>query len=141
MPLEKVLDSGRVGPDIRSIYPVRADIATETVDGRTVLIYPKDLGRFERKLHTILGGPTDIRRPLDDIGTLLWEMSDGTHDLLDIYIAEQKAFAERVEPVDRVVGGLLEIMLKLGLMRLEYREGGKKVPVKRAKRIIVRSPA
>jgi hypothetical protein len=138
---EKVLDTGRAkGPDPRRIYPVRAQVRTEEKDGKVVLVYPKDFSRFERKLHAFIGGPTDIRRPLDDVGSMLWRMSDGQTDLLSIYIAEQEAFRERVEPVDRVVGGLLETMLKLGLMSLEYRDEGGSPIEREASRIITRSP-
>ena len=122
---KKALDSGRVrGPDPRCIYPIRQDVRWVEGEGKVVLIYPKDFSAIERRLHSMLGGPTDIRRPLDEVGTMLWRLSDGDHDLLSIYLTEQKAFGERVEPVDKVVGGLLENMLKLGLMRLEYRDGG-----------------
>ncbi len=76
----------------------------------------------------------NIKRPLDDIGTLLWKMSDGGTNLLEIYLRQQEEFHERVEPVDKVVGGLLETLLTLGLMELDYRPEG----VKRAKRTVVR---
>lgn len=139
MTAEKALDTGaRRGPDPRKIFPIRAPVRTEDRNGRTVLVYPKDFSLFERKLHSIIGGPDVIRRPLDDIGTMLWNMADGETDLMTIYLAEQEAFDERVEPVDRVVGGLLETMLKLGLMRLEYRDGREKAPAKKAKRLMTR---
>jgi hypothetical protein len=138
---KKVLDMGsRKGPDPKWIYPVRADVRTEERDGLVVLVYPKDFSLFERKLRSILGGPEDIRRPLDEVGTLLWRMADGTNDLVSIYMAEQEAFHERVEPVDKVVGGLLQTMLALGLMRLEYRTEDGPRPRKRARRVITRSP-
>jgi len=141
VPKEKVLDAGaRRGPDPSKIYPIRAPIDTEDRGGRVVLVYPKDFSLLERKLHTIIGGPKVIKRPLDDIGTMLWNMADGKNDLLSIYMAEQKAFRERVEPVDRVVGGLLETMLKLGLMRLEYMDKNIITPKKKATRIITRVP-
>ena len=76
----------------------------------------------------------NIRRPLDDIGTLLWEMADGGTSLLEIYLKQQEEFHERVEPVDKVVGGLLETLLTLGLMELHYRPEGEK----KARRIVVR---
>jgi hypothetical protein len=140
MARNEVLDSGpRKGPDPKMIYPVRSEVRTEDRDGLVVLIYPKDFNRFERKLHSFLGGPPDIKRPLDEVGTMLWRMSDGTNSLLEIYTAEQDAFKERVEPVDRVVGGLLETMLSLGLMRLDYR-GGQRTMKKRVSRLIVRAP-
>lgn len=129
------------GPDPAWIYPVRSPVDWLRRDGRIVLEYPKNLNRLERVLNRVLKGPENIRRPLDDVGTLLWEMSDGDHSLLEIYIAEQERFHERVEPVDRVVGGLLETMLKLGLMRLEFHPGGKgerREDARKGSRIVVR---
>ena len=139
---EKVLDSTRrKGPDPRFIYPIRADVDWRYRDGIIVLKYPKDFNSFERFLNRFIRGPEEIKRPLDEVGTLLWKMSDGKHSLLEIYLREQDRFHERVEPVDKVVGGLLETLLKLHLMRLEYREDEKKAVYKKSgKRILVRAP-
>lgn len=138
----KLLDSTRrKGPDPRYIYPVRADVEWEYRGGVIVLKYPKDFNSFERFLRRFLGGPGEIRRPLDEVGTLLWEMSDGEHSLLEIYLKQQDRFHERVEPVDKVVGGLLEMLLKLHLMALEYREGGKEEGYRKSgKKVFVRAP-
>ena len=137
---EKVLSTPTYsGPNPAWIYPVRSPVKWEYKEGTIVLEYPKNLNRLEKKLKKILGGPDNIRRPLDEVGTLLWEMSDGEHSLLEIFMKEQESFKERVEPVDKVVGGLLEAMIKLGLMRLEFHPGGKGNEEKRkGKRIIER---
>jgi hypothetical protein len=113
------------GPNPAWIYPVRSPVDWSYRGERIVLVYPKNLNRFERALKKFIGGPDDIMRPLDEVGTLLWEMSDGEHSLLEIFISQQKRYREKVEPVDKVVGGLLETMLKLGLIRLEFHPGGK----------------
>jgi hypothetical protein len=137
---EKVLSTPTYsGPNPAWIYPVRSPVKWDYRDDIIVLEYPKNLNRFEKKLKKILGGPDNIKRPLDGIGTLLWEMSDGKHSLLEIFVKEQESFRERVEPVDKVVGGLIESMIKLGLMRLEFHPGGKGNEEKRSgKRIIER---
>lgn len=126
------------GPDPRLIFPIRSEVSWSYRDGRIVLQYPKNFNWLERQLHKVLKGPEDIRRPLDGIGTLLWEMSDGEHNLVEIYLAQQERFHERAEPVDKVVGGLLETMLGLGLMRLDYRECNGEGGVRKAKRVVVR---
>lgn len=140
---KRLLDSTRrKGPDPRWIYPVRAEVKSKRRKGLIILEYPKDFNRFERFLHKFLGGPGDIIRPLDEVGTLLWDMSDGKHSLLEIYLEEQERFHERVEPVDKVVGGLLEIMLSLHLMTLDYRppeDIEKKRGGKKGKKIVRRS--
>ncbi|MCU0799685.1 MAG: hypothetical protein MUC62_08445 [Candidatus Thermoplasmatota archaeon] len=136
----KVLTTpAKKGPDPAGIYPIRSDVRWSMRGDCVVLEYPKNLNRFERFLKRFLGGPDDIKRPLDKVGTMLWSLSDGEHSLLEIYLAEQEAFKERVEPVDRVVGGLLESMLALGLMRLSSTKGGR--TGKGAARVIVRMPA
>ena len=111
MEKEPLITPHHNGPDPAWIYPVRSPLDWKRRDGRIVLEYPKNLNRLERALNRVLKGPENIRRPLDDVGTLLWEMSDGEHSLLEIYIEEQER--------------LLETMLKLGLMRLEFHPGGK----------------
>ena len=65
------------GPDPAQLYPVRAEVDTYKRDGLIVLEYPKDFNRVERFMHRFLGGPTTIKRPRDEVGSLLWEMSDG----------------------------------------------------------------
>jgi hypothetical protein len=129
------------GPDPRTIFPIRSEVEWFYRDGKVVLEYPKNFNKLEERLHKIIKGPETIKRPLDEVGTLLWEMSDGDHDLVDIYLAQQERFHERVEPVDKVVGGLLETMLKLGLLELDYRPDGKRSKkfTKKAKKVIVRA--
>lgn len=139
---DKVLDSPATkGPDPRFIFPVRSEVEWTYREKIIVLEYPKNFSRMERTLNRVLKGPENIKRPLDDVGTLLWELSDGEHSLVEIYLREQERFHERVEPVDKVVGGLLETMLKLGLMRLEYHPGGKKGAgeKRKGKKIVVRA--
>jgi len=138
----KVMDSPTYrGPDPRSIFPIRSPVEWFYRDGNIVLKYPKNFNRMEKAIHRVLKGPEDIMRPLDPVGTLLWEMSDGEHDLLDIYRSATERFHERVEPVDKVVGGLLEAMLKLGLMTLEHRPDGKRREIyrKKAKKVVIRA--
>ncbi|MGA1819473.1 MAG: hypothetical protein ACMUHU_00540 [Thermoplasmatota archaeon] len=136
---KKLMDSPSYrGPDPGYIFPVRSEIEWFYRDGKVVLEYPKNFNRFERRLHKLLKGPENIRRPLDEVGTLLWELSDGEHCLAEIYLEQQQSFHERVEPVDKVVGGLLETMLKLGLLRLEYRKDGEKGYRKKAKKVVIR---
>ena len=139
---KKIMDSPTYqGPDPRYIYPVRSEVEWFYRDKVIVLEYPKNFNKLERKLHRVLKGPENIKRPLDEVGTLLWELSDGDHNLVQIYISQQERFHERVEPVDKVVGGLLETMLKLGLLKLDYRpDGSSKRPYrKKAKKVVVRA--
>ena len=122
------------GPAPSHLYPLRQNVKYHYKDGSIVLVYPKNFNRFERFLHRFLGGPVVIKRSLDDVGTLLWEMSDGKHSLEEIYLEQHRRFHEKVEPMEKVVGGLLEIMLKLGLMVLDYHPDEKKGRANRGER-------
>ncbi|MGA1872527.1 MAG: PqqD family protein [Thermoplasmatota archaeon] len=137
---EKLMDSPTYrGPDPRFIFPVRSEVDWFYREKMIVLEYPKNFNRMEKGLHRLLKGPENIKRPLDEVGTLLWEMCDGEHCLAEIYYEQQERFHERVEPVDKVVGGLLEAMLGLGLMRLEYRNEGEKGSKRKARKVVVRA--
>jgi len=129
------------GPNPEWIYPVRSPVDWDYRGKIIILEYPKNLSKFESRLNKVFKGPQNIKRPLDDVGTLLWELSDGDHSLLEIFAAQENEFHERVEPVDKIVGGLLETMLKLGLMQLEFHPGGKENEKERSgKKIITRAP-
>jgi hypothetical protein len=130
------------GPNPAWLYPVRSPVEWEYRDDIIVLEYPKNLSKFEKRLNKVFKGPENIKRPLDEVGTLLWELSDGEHSLLEIFLYQQDRFHERVEPVDKIVGGLLENLLKLGLMQLEFHPGGKENNRPRTgKKMISRKPA
>ncbi len=109
-----------------SLYPVRGRVKWEDDDGQVVLIYPKNFTKFEEWLHKKISGPDMIRRPLDEIGSKIWLMCDGKHDISSICTELDDQYHEDVEPVlDRVVK-FLETLLSLNLVRLstkrEYRK-------------------
>jgi hypothetical protein len=88
-------------------------------DDIVVLIYPKNFTRFERFLHRHIGGPENIRRPLDDKGTFIWKMCDGNHNVHEICKDTYGEFKEDIEPVIRRVWGFLETLLKLNLISMD----------------------
>jgi len=94
-------------------------VEMDEVDGKVVLIYPKNFTRFEKFLHRHIGGPENIRRPLDEKGTFIWKMCDGTHNVHEICLASYDEFHEDIEPVLRRVWGFLETLLKLNLISME----------------------
>ena len=103
-----------------SCIPIRnEEIEWEEEKGKVVLIYPKNFSRFEKFLHRHVGGPKNIRRPLDDKGTFIWKMCDGKHNLHEICTETYKEFKEDIEPVLKRVWGFLETLLKLGLITIE----------------------
>ena len=94
-------------------------VECEEKEGKVVLIYPKNFTRFEKFLHKRLGGPDNIRRPLDDKGTFIWQMCDGEHNVHEICQASYDEFKEDIEPVLRRVWGFLETLLRLNLISMD----------------------
>lgn len=110
-----------------TVIPIRnEEVKWEEENGRVVLIYPKNFSRLERFLHRHLGGPKNIRRPLDDKGTFIWKMCNGKHNVHEICNGSYKEFKEDIEPVVKRVWGFLEILLKLNLITIEVPEEEKK---------------
>lgn len=110
-----------------SAIPKRNEaVEWEEVDGLVVLIYPKNFTRFERFLHKRIGGPDNIRRPLDDKGTFIWKMCDGNHNVHEICQDTYSMFKEDIEPVMKRVWGFLEKLLELHLITIESEESKKK---------------
>jgi hypothetical protein len=95
------------------------EVEWEEEEGKVVLIYPKNFTRFEKFLHKRIGGPDNIRRPLDDKGTFIWKMCDGEHNVHEICQASYDEFKEDIEPVLRRVWGFLETLLRLNLISME----------------------
>ncbi|HDD59488.1 MAG: PqqD family protein [Thermoplasmata archaeon] len=120
---------------LNQIYPVRMPVKWYYRGERVVLEYPKNFTRFERFLHRYLGGPTTIKRPLDEVGSSIWILCDGEHSLAEIIYLVGERFKERVEPADKVVDSFIEILLKLNLIRLEKpkKKGAKKVVLRGVK--------
>lgn len=108
---------------VLSCKPVRnEEVNWEEEDGKIILTYPKNFTRFERFLHRHLGGPDDIRRPLDKKGAFIWNMCDGEHNVHEICQATYKEFKEDIEPVLRRVWGYLQILHKLNLITFDVPE-------------------
>lgn len=112
-----------------SCKPVRnEEVNWKEEDGKIVLIYPKNFTRFEKFLHRHLGGPQNIRRPLDEKGTFIWKMCDGDHNVNEICRATYNEFKEDIEPVLKRVWGFLGILHNLNLITFDVpkKEKGEK---------------
>ncbi len=91
------------------LYPIRNPLVAVERDksDNAVLIYKKNFKRFEKWLHRKIGGAELIRRPLDDMGTRIWDLSDGSRSILNISRKMDRKYKERINPaVSRVVGFL-----------------------------------
>jgi hypothetical protein len=104
---------------VLSAYPVRRPVKWRMEDGKAVIIYKKSLGRMEKKVKNIIGGPDNIRRPLDDKGTDIWLLCDGNHTIMDICVEMDKKYKEEMEPVLKRVGTFIEMLLRLNLISLK----------------------
>lgn len=104
--------------NVLGAYPIRAPVKWRMEQGKAVIIYSKNLSKLEKKVHSVVGGPENIRRPLDEVGTDIWLMCDGKHTIFDICKKLDGKHHERVEPVVKRVTSFLEILLKLNLVRL-----------------------
>lgn len=113
---------------VMSAYPVRSPVKWRMEDGRAVIIYKKSLGNVEKKIKKVIGGPDNIRRPLDDRGTDIWLLCDGEHTIMDICEEMDRKYKEEMEPVVKRVGKFIEMLLTLNLVTLRSadEEGGSK---------------
>ena len=104
-------------------YPVRAPVwwgrrgeeflSTELqgVSGRfVVLIHNKSFRRLEKILAKLLKAPRELRRPLDDMNSLLWELCNGHRTFEEIVVLMDEMFDEKVAPaVERTDAALRQL--------------------------------
>ena len=83
----------RIGTSEKSINSVG-------VSGRRVVLrIEKRFNRFERILAKWFRAPKEIRRPLDSMNSMLWELCDGSRNFADICRIMDEVFNEDVSPV------------------------------------------
>ena len=124
----KKIDDERIAM-LMSLIPVRANVRVLRKSGRAVLVYEKNYNRFERFLQRYLKGPKEIQRPLDEMGTAVWDLCDGKHTVGDIVRIMDERYREDIEPAGTRVTMFLENLYSLGLLTFDVpgkpREGGK----------------
>ena len=85
--------------------------------GRLVLIrHPKKLSKFETIIAQITKAPKELRRPLDDMNSLLWELMNGSRNLGQINHLMDSTFHERIAPVEERVEASVTNLMSLGLV-------------------------
>lgn len=101
-------------------YPIRnPGVRWRYRDGLAVLEYKKEFTRFEKRLHKLLGGPENIKRPLDRIGTQIWEMCDGRSRAMEICEVMDERHHEEIEPALYRVWGFIQVLMERNLVYLE----------------------
>ena len=89
----------------------------EGVTGKKIVLrIEKRFTRFERILAKVLRAPREVRRPLDEMNSMLWELCDGSRSFQTICELMDDVFKENVAPaVDRTASGI-DALKKRNLM-------------------------
>ena len=70
------------------------------VSGKKIIIMiQKKFGRFERFLAKIFNAPKELRRPLDEMNSLLWELCNGQRTFEEICAIMNQTFHDEISPV------------------------------------------
>ena len=89
------------------------------VSGRLVIIrHLKRMKRLERALQRVMRAPLDLRRPLDRIGSLLWELCDGSRPFEALVELLDETLHEAVAPAPQRSEAALVQWRSLGLVHL-----------------------
>jgi len=94
------------------------EVEREEETGLVTLIHPKRFGRVERRVHRWLGGPRNLRRPLDVYGSRIWDLCDGERSLAQIIEVMESEFHEAIHPAASRIQMMLELMVRLGFVKL-----------------------
>ncbi len=109
------------------IVPVRCDVEwRKSESGIVEVVLDKELGKIEARVAKILGAPTIVRRPMDEMNSALWLLIDGSRSLREIIERMDIIFSERIAPVHERVGRSIAQFIDLGLVFLlsEKQESG-----------------
>jgi hypothetical protein len=86
------------------------------VTGRQVVIrIPKSLSGLEAVISRILRAPKEVRRPMDDMNSVLWELMDGTNQFKEICRLMDATFHERIVPADERLRASVNLLVSDGL--------------------------
>ena len=102
--------------------PVRTpdeNVKWEEENGVIIITYPKSFGKLEKWLHNRIGGPEEVRRPLDRYTSYIWKLCDGKNSIFDIITEFDNKFGEEVAPAIDRVRLFLEKLLELRLITLK----------------------
>ena len=116
---------------LNGLHPVRAPVwwgwkgdvgkrcGVEVHTGRHVVLrIEKRFNRFERLLAKMLRAPNEVRRPLDAMNSLIWELADGTRDFQTIVHHLNASFEEEATPVVERSTAAVRGFVALGVMKL-----------------------
>ena len=113
--------------DLAGCYPVRNEIpwgydtrrGPSSGDGRIAILFmPKNFGKIEKFVHSILGGSKFLRRPMDPLMTVVWELCDGTNNFEEICNQLDSIFHEDIAPVQERTCTALDGLGRSGLIEI-----------------------
>ena len=79
---------------------VERDPNIRGVSGRKVVLrIPKQFGRIGGWFARVLRAPKEVRRPLDSMNSMLWELCDGSRTFAEICTHLNDVFKENIAPV------------------------------------------
>jgi len=112
-------------------YPVRLPVwwcrtgeagPHPTVDGctgkRIVLRFEKKFGRIERIFAKLMRAPHELRRPLLEKNSVLWELCNGQRTFAQICEHMNSTFHEEVSPVVHRTQAGIQVFIGLNVMKI-----------------------
>ena len=108
--------------DILGLIPFRTD--NEEVEWFheneiIIITYPKKFGKMEKWLQNRIGGPEEVRRPLDKYSSYIWKICNGKNTVGDVILKFDEKFGEEVAPASDRVQIFLKTLLDLNLIILK----------------------
>ena len=85
--------------------------------GRSIVLrIPKQFGRIEGAIAGFLRAPKELRRPLDMMNSLLWELCDGSRTFGEVCAAMNDVFHEDIAPVMQRTAAAVSLFQRNNLM-------------------------
>ncbi len=99
--------------------PVGKDPNLVGVSGRNIVLrIPKQFNRLEKFLARILRAPHEVRRPLDAMNSLLWELCDGSRTFSEVCHIMDDVFGEEVSPAIQRTSAAIALFQSTNLLLL-----------------------
>ena len=95
----------------------------ENISGMKIMLrIEKRFNRFERILAKLFKAPKEIRRPLDEKNSILWQLCDGTRTFQDICEILDSVFHEDIAPVIHRTAAGINLLKEKNLMTVLSQE-------------------
>ncbi len=87
------------------------------VSGRHIVLrIPKQFGRIEGWFASLLRAPREVRRPLDIMNSMLWELCDGSRTFGEVCSNMNDVFHEEIAPVIQRTATAIALLQRNNLM-------------------------